>query len=269
MVKKLLKYEFISYLRTLMPMYVILLATGILNRLIQFFENDHFSYNILFTSSLVALLVSAIVCLVMTVVVGITRFYKNLYSAEGYLSFTLPVTADQHIFAKLSMLVIFSLIGVFAILSSLSIAMMGEVLVEVFKAIAYIFEKLYAQIGTHLIFYIIEIAVLLLLSSVYMYLLYYGCITIGQTAKKNRILAAFGIYFIYYLITQALGTVIVIIGMFFGQTGVLEELARMMEQYPLPALHVIFSFSIVVYTALSVAYYFIIRHFMNKKLNLE
>ena len=80
MVKKLLKYEFISYLRTLVPMYIILFAIGALNRFVQLFENDHFSYDIVFNSSLTAFIVSIIVCIVMTVVMGIVRFYKNLYT---------------------------------------------------------------------------------------------------------------------------------------------------------------------------------------------
>ncbi len=269
MVKKLLKYEFISYLRTLVPMYIIMLAIGTLNRFIQFFENDHFSYNIVFTSSLIALFISAIVCLVMTVVMGITRFYKNLYSAEGYLSFTLPVTSGQHIFAKLAMLVIFTFIGIFAVLASLSIAMMGEVLVEVFKAIGYIFKMFFEQLGADLIFYILEVIVLIIAYLVNLYLLYYGCITIGQTAKKNRILAAFGVYFIYYLITQILGTIVVIVGAFFGQMGILEKLSQIVEQNPIASMHFIYVLIAVFYVGLSVAYYFIIRHFMNKKLNLE
>ncbi len=269
MVKKLIKYDFISYLRTLTPMYLILLAMGALNRFIQLFENDHFSYNVVFTSSLVALIISSIVCLVMTVVMGITRFYKNLYTAEGYLSFTLPVTSSQHIISKLSMLMVFTLISLLAVLASLSVAMMGDVLTEVFKAIAYILKKLFRHNGAHLIFYILEIVLFGIALTVNQYLLYYGCITLGQTAKKNRILMAFGVYFIYYLITQVLGTIFVITGMFLDKIGVLEQIGNLLEENPLASTHVILILGIVLYAGLSVAYYFIIRHFMNKKLNLE
>lgn len=269
MVKKLLKYEFISYLRTLTPMYLILLTMGALNRFIQLFENDHFSYDVVFTSSLIALIISSVVCLVMTVVTGITRFYKNLYSAEGYLSFTLPVTSSQHIFAKLLTLTVFTLISLLAVLSAASVAMMGDVLTEVFKAAAYIFQKLFQYTGAHLLFYILELLLLSIALMVNQYLLYYGCITIGQTAKKNRILMAFGVYFIYYLITQVVGTVFVITGMFLNRIGVLEKISYILEENPLPSAHVILILGIVLYAGLSVAYYFIIRHFMNKKLNLE
>ena len=141
MVKKLLKYEFISYLRTLVPMYIILLAIGTLNRFIQIFENEHFSYNIVFSSSVAALVVASMVCGVMTMVMGVVRFHKNLYTSEGYLSFTLPVTTGQHIFAKLVMVIAFTFIGLFVIFTSASIAMLGDVLVEAFRAIGYILKE--------------------------------------------------------------------------------------------------------------------------------
>ena len=269
MVKKLLKYEFISYLRTLMPMYVIMLAIGLLNRFIQLFENDHFSYNIVFTSSLVALIISAVVCLLMTVVMGVIRFYKNLYTAEGYLSFTLPVTAGQHIFSKLMMLVTFTCISLLAIFAACSFAMMGEFFAEVFKAIGYLLNRFCREYSTHSIFYILEVILLFFAAIIYLYLVYYGCITIGQTAKKNRILMAFGVYFIYYLITQVLGTIMVIVGMFFGEIGILEKLGTFITRHPLTSAHFFLIGEAVLLAGLSAAYYFIIRYFMNNKLNLE
>ncbi len=269
MVKKLLKYEFISYLRTLMPMYGIMLAIGLVTRFVQLFENEHYSYDVVFGSSVIALAISAVVCLVMTVVVGVTRFYKNLYSAEGYLSFTLPVTAGQHIFAKLIMLTAFTFLGLFAILVSASLSMMGEVLWEVFKAIGYLLRKLFEMAGGNLFFYIPEALLLIVVSFVYLYLLYYCCITIGQTAKKNRIFMAFVAYFVYYLITQFFGTAFVIVGMFFGQYGIWEAITDAIVAHPFASVHILLIGATILISALSAAYYFIIRHIMTKKLNLE
>lgn len=269
MVKKLLKYEFISYLRTLVPMYIILLAIGILNRFVQIFENDHFSYNIIFTSSVIALVVASMVCAVMTTVMGVVRFHKNLYTSEGYLSFTLPVTSGQHIFAKLVMVLAFTFIGLLVILTSASIAMLGDVLVEVFRAIGYILKEYFAYFGANGAFYIIEIAILILVSAIYQYLVYYSCITIGQTAKKNRVLMAFLTYFIYYIITQVVGTIFMIIVSALSFSGALEEVAMVITNHPYATLHIAFVTGIAFFTALSVGLYFINRYIMNRKLNLE
>lgn len=269
MVKKLLKYEFISYLRTLVPMYIILLAIGAVNRFIQIFENDHFSYDIVFNSSLIALVISIIVCIVMTVVVGVVRFHKNLYTSEGYLTFTLPVTSGQLIFTKLVMLLTFTLIGIAVILTSASVAMLGDVLIEVFRAIGYILKMYFEHLGANGLFYIIEVAVLLLVSVIYQYLLYYSCITIGQTAKKNRVFMAFVTYFVYYLITQVFGTIFLIVGMVFGEMGILGRISKVISEHPYASAHVIFATLIAFFTVLCVALYFVNRHIMNRKLNLE
>ena len=42
MVKKLMKYEFMYYLRSIAPMCIILLGMALANRLIQFAEKDRF-----------------------------------------------------------------------------------------------------------------------------------------------------------------------------------------------------------------------------------
>ncbi len=269
MVKKLLKYEFISYLRTLVPMYIILLAIGVVNRFIQIFENDHFSYDIVFTSSVIALSISIIVCVVMTVIVGVVRFHKNLYSSEGYLTFTLPVTSGQLIFTKLVMLIAFTLIGLAVIILSGSIAMLGEVLVEVFRAIGYLAKQYFNHVGVHGAFYIVEFIILLFVSVTYQYLLYYSCITIGQTAKKNRVFMAFLTYFVYYIITQVIGTIFVIIGMVFGEMGIIAKIVSTINAHPYASTHIIFVTLIAFFTVLCVALYFVNRYIMNRKLNLE
>ena len=46
---------------------------------------------------------------------------------------------------------------------------------------------------------------------IYELLLFYACISVGQLARKNRILAAFGAYFAWYIITQIFGTIFVIL----------------------------------------------------------
>lgn len=269
MVKKLLKYEFISYIRTLLPMYIILFAIGVLNRFIQIFENDHFSYDIVFRSSIVALVISIIVCLGMTVVLGIVRFYKSMYSAEGYLSFTLPVTSGQHIFSKLVMLVAFTAISLVVVLLSASVAMLGDVLVEVWRAIAYLAKKYFEIYGVHGAFYIFEFIVGAIMFIISQYLLFYSCITIGQTAKKKRVFMSFVTYFIYYIITQIVGTIFIIIGATFEHNGVMNDILDIFFTNPQGWAHVIFATVIAFLTVLCVVFYFVSRYIMNRKLNLE
>lgn len=269
MVKKLAKYEIYAYSRTMLPMFIILLGVGLLTRFVQLFENNTTAYSIVNGSSIVALVVSVIVCLVMTVFVAISRYYKNLFSREGYLSFTLPVTPSQHIFTKCSIAVLFFIIG--AVLSGLAIviATEKEVLTEIFKAAAYIIKKVTAVVpAKHYVFYIIEAFVLVITSLACELLLFYACMTIGQLARKNRILLSFGVYFIYYFITQILGTIFIIVFAVFSER-IVEVVGKFVAKHSFASIHLGLIGAILLTVILGTVYYIIIHYIMSKKLNLE
>ena len=269
MVKKLLKYELYAYTRTLLPVYAILLGISALCRFVQFFENDHVSYGILFWSSVTALIITVIACIGMTVGYGIVRFYKNLFSLEGYLSFTLPVTPTAHLIAKTLGQFIFCAAAVAVSLVSVAIATAGEVLVEIFRAGFWLIGEFFEKCGGHAAFYTLEALLLLVIIVVYFYLMCCACISVGQTAKKNRILKAFGAYFVWYLITQAVGTVGIIVFAIFGEIGLLEAIGRVIEDYPFEFVHVLMVGAFIIAAAISAMFFFISHRIMSRRLNLE
>lgn len=269
MVKTLFKYEFKAYLRTLLPMQLILLVVAAFTRTVQFLENDHFSYDIIFGSSVTALIVSMVFLAVVTVIFGITRFYKNLFSYEGYLSFTLPVTPAQHIFTKLTTLVTFTLMTVVSIIAAIVIATSGDMLVELVKAISYALSKFSDMTHGHSTFFIIEFIFTLILSSAVTYMLYYACISIGQLARKNRVLVAFAAYFGYYLISESLQAVLVIAIMLFSETPLAEQLVLWIGDYPEATVHTGFAIFAALDVLFGFVFYKISHSIIKNKLNLE
>ena len=101
MVKKLFKHEIKAYLRIMIPVYVCLLAVALLGRVIQFFEADTFIYSFVNGSSIFVYVVAIIACFGFSSVFSIVRFYKNLFTDEGYLTFTLPVKISQILNSKI------------------------------------------------------------------------------------------------------------------------------------------------------------------------
>ena len=269
MVKKLLKYELYAYTRTLLPVYAILLGISVLCRFVQFFENDHVSYGIVFWSSVIALIITVVACIGMTVGYGIVRFYKNLFSSEGYLSFTLPVTPTAHLIAKTAGQFIFCAAAVAVSLVAASIATAGEVLVEVLRAGFWLVGELFEICEGNTVFYILEVLLLLAVAVIYFYLMCCACIAIGQTAKKNRILKAFGAYFVWYLITQIVGTVAIIIFAVFGEIGLLDAIAQVIADYPFAFVHVAMVGGLLLASAVSTMFFFIAHRIMSRRLNLE
>ena len=266
MVKKLIKYDFAAFAKVMLPVEAGVLLVALLYRIMQFFENESEAYAIFNGSMIVVLVVSFIAAMLISFIFSIVRFYKNFFTAEGYLSFTLPVTETSHIVSKLVVSLIFDIITVITILLSLCIATAGDVLVEVLKAAGYLFGKGYANIGVNLPLFILEFILASLLSLIASHALVFLCISIGQTAKKHKILAAVGIYFIIYIIMQMAGTVVITVG---ALGGLFEELSELFERSPMMMTHIAFFIAIVIQILLFIIYFFVTRHMIKNKLNLE
>ena len=71
-------------------------------------------------------------------------------------------------------------------------------------------------------------------------MLYYACISIGQTAKKNRILLAIGVYYIYTIIVQVISTVFSVVFSLLSVSGVLDSLLIRISENPFPASDISF-----------------------------
>lgn len=271
MVRKLIKHELNAFSRSMLPMEIMLLGIAVLTRFVQLFENDTRAYDIVRTSAIVVLVIAIVVCLVMSVVLSIKRFHTNMFTSEGYLTMTLPVTPSAHITAKLTVAVISLLITVLTVCVAGSIAMLGDVLVEVLKAVGFIWKNYYNRLKAHAVLYCIDIFFCALSVVVYQFLLLYGCISLGQMAKKRRVLAAFGVYFGYYILTQIIGTVMIIIVAdrpdWLHRLGV--SVFEWAELHPYASIHMLIWGITVFCAALSTAWFFINRYVLKNRLNLE
>jgi len=271
MVKKLFKHEFIYYFRTFALFLPIVLVIGIMARVFRFFENfDSVLVDIVIFSSASMLVVACFALLMLSVVVAVVRFYKNMYSAEGYLTFTLPVNNAQHIFVKLLTAICCQAICLLTVILAAIIAISGEPLKDFLLMLTAGISEFYEDIGAvSFIAFVFDIIVIALLSVAGNMLLYYACITVGQTAKKNRILMAVGAYFIYYVATQVISTVIVMIFTVLGMSGVFDGIVMWLDDHMTLTMHLSMGISIVIYAAMAVAFWFVTQSIMTKKLNLE
>lgn len=271
MVGKLIKHEMNAFSRSMLPMEIILLGIAVLTRFVQIFETESRVYDIVRGSAVVVLVIAIVVSLVMSVVVSIKRFYTNMFTSEGYLTMTLPVKPVWHIVSKLTVAVISLLATLLTACVSLSIAALGDMLIEVFKAIGYLWRIFYSHCGAHSILYCVEIVICALSVMAYLFLLFYGCISIGQTAKKRRVLAAFGVYFAYYILTQILGTVIIIIVSSEPQwlMDLGYEMGKWATKHPIAAAHSLIWGITVFCGVLSAIWFLINRYVLKNRLNLE
>ncbi len=271
MVGKLLKHEIAALGKLMFPVLCAVLGVGVFTRILQFFASDSVTYAIVETSSYVILFIAMFVSVILALIFGVVRYYKNLFTGEGYLTFTLPVTASQHIWIKAVVAVMFMAGAVVASVVALAIAFLGRDLADLWDAFVYLW-KLMVQKDinvTHIVFYAIEGIILLIAYAFMMFFLYYSCITIGQTAKKNRVAMAVLVYFIYYVITQVLGTIFIILLSVYEYLIPMEKIVKFVEKNTYLCGH-LFLIGFTVFFAIMVLIYYLICHtIIRKKLNLE
>ncbi len=269
MVKKLFKYEFIYYFRTLWYFLPVVPVFGIMVRIFRLFDPDSPFTELAVGGSGMLCYIGSMAVLITTGILGIIRFYTNMYSAEGYLSFTLPVTATQHILVKLVTLAVFEILALLSVLIGVCIAISGDLLLEILYGIGVIGGIMSLIPTPHLVLYILEAILLTLIVAVSSPLLYYACISIGQTAKKNRILLAVIVYFVYYMITQVITTVVMLIVTVFGAFGIMEGVVIWVARHPFTFAHIVLILSALISAALGLVYFLVTKYMMTKKLNLE
>lgn len=272
MVKKLFKHEIRSYLRVIIPVQIILLGVALLARILQLFESNTTMYNIVHGSSVFAFVVAMVATLAMTTILSVVRFYRHLFTGEGYLTFTLPVTSTQHLTVKLLTAMLFQIVNFLVAVLAVCIITAGDVLVELLRAGDYLWNQMMAELGKmsgHVWLYLVEgVFALLAVLTAYI-LLFYLCISIGQLFNKNRVLAAVGVYFGFYAITQVICTVGIALVAALMETAFIKTIAKWIEGHPYASVHIALCSLLVISAVLAVVYFLVNRYIISRKLNLE
>lgn len=200
------------------------------------------------------------------------RFYKNKFTDEGYLTFTLPVTNHQIFLSSAVNMLIWSVISVvlvillFVVMILIGTSTSGFINMELIRELRSLklilpeMAEAYSEIlGDS---YGILTLISILISPVYNVVLAMTCITLGAVvAKKHKILAAIGIYYgantVLGILSSAITTVPSL--MFIGNDG----LASSDRYFTLTMVA-----QLLIYAAVIVGGYFLSTKLMKNKLNL-
>lgn len=275
MLGKLIKYEFKASSRLFLLLYGVLLLVSIINSILIYIGGTFNSNNVVL-STIQALFMTGYVILiaavaVVTVVVIIMRFYKNLLGDEGYLMFTLPVNTDSHILSKLLTSIAWSILSFIVVIATLLIVTAKYSSLE---AVISFFEEANAM-GFNIGLWLIAMLLTMLLGLVGFILMFYSSMAIGANMTKNRLLGSFLGYIIMYVINQVIGFISVAV--IYG-SGILNRLSeydtsilpdeRMMEMVNSIGGYMFIYINILNLVMIAI-YYCITRYFINNKLNLN
>lgn len=218
MLGKVLKYEFKSTTRLFLPTYLATLVFALLERL---FGNISFLQNLwggriygLITTIYVLIIIMTI-CL--TFVLIVQRFYKNLLKDEGYLSQTLPVSVDTHIWGKVIPAVAWTVLSTLVVCLSLLLLLGTNENLSEFGRGWNEFRSYFNYAFTMpLWLFITEIVIVVILGAFSGILAFYSALSIGNLANSHKVLASVAAYFV---LSMVLGTVYGAIAGVIGSTS--------------------------------------------------
>ncbi len=272
MLSKLYKHEIKHYVTSLWPLYIVITASTIGGILLSFFKTspllDIYIPNFLF-SYFFLLTPMAMLAALATFVM---RFYKNLFTSQGYLTFTLPFKPMQHFWCKLIVgLIAMLLTAIFATTMFILYANSHGYLTMFLTAIGVGFE--YFSIANF-----IFIAIAVISALFYEVFVFLTAICIGQRYKNK--LTASVISYIVIDIAMGIFTVVSIFIFFYFIAGAEFQYIfdpNLIPNNPSLSIKTDISQSITIFCAIITIYnfvllaiqYFICKNSITKHLNLD
>ena len=287
MYRKLCKYEFKSIARTLLPIYLAVIAVSIINAFSEkigsgslmsgssFLGTGSLFSNILGLFQAVAAFAyfGVLVALfVLTTVVIIQRFYKGLMCDEGYLMFTLPVKTWHLVASKATVAFVMSVVSGIAAMISILILGLGATADPLgllanlfdFQGWARVLHQLNIQYPAWPL-YVIEFIVMCILTALAALFHVYVSMAIGHLARKHRVMMSVVAYIIISMALSFIsGFVLILVGASNLYIG-----AWLAQLSPTANMHVLL-IGMILWNFIELAVFAIgTERILSKKLNLE
>lgn len=266
MLSKLLKYEIKATARIFLPLYLVLLIFAGINQLITSLSPEELGFP--FAISMFLYIIILVGVFIITFIVMIQRFYKNLLSDEGYLMFTLPTQSWKHIMSKLLVSMMWIVISILVSIVSIVIIAMDKIqLSDITYGLQVMCEQIYNTFGTSVYLLIIELILGSIIGLGTSILMIYASIAIGHLFNQHRILASMGAYIALNTITQILSA---ISGTVFFRASFFGSSEAAFSNTPESAfIHYVMWFCIILSGILAAGYYITTNIILSKRLNLE
>ncbi|MCI8930526.1 MAG: hypothetical protein HFI02_04690 [Lachnospiraceae bacterium] len=280
MLKKLFKYEWVFFWKvpTAINVFLIIVTiVGVISLASPFWELNLWGIDVLLGLAIFFYIMAIFACSIAVTVYVAVRYYKNIYTDEGYLTNTLPVTARQIVLSKLFTGLIWTLLtGIVVSISVLSLVytafyasdsgFWADVMRD-FPDFLAIFRE---EMGISFSFYLLLLLIQTVLSSAFSILKIYTAIALGQLFTKHKVAGAFlwyvGEFIIFQIISSITTNASPLSGGVFGYAfGVSYYNYSRLGDIIIPSTLI----SIATTLIFSAVLYFITEHMLKNQLNLD
>lgn len=264
-----------------------LAVRGIVENVIHFRESFYANIqnilNFFLETIAIAAFFGIVAFFIITVILVYVRFYKNFFSDEGYLTFTLPVKRETLYASKVVNALIWEGASLLIILFDILLAMLiipspcsadfngiavGPLDLTLFARLGAWLSSIWTENGVWLLTFAVEgflIVVAYILLSVGLIQL---CITLGAIiAKKHKFLAAIGVFYgIRTVLTFCTSAIIVPAAL--ATPGAVWLVSNMTSALRLPTVALLLLIVAIVLTAVACILHFIALDRLERRLNL-
>lgn len=265
MLGKLIKHEWKAVAKVLAIIHIALILMAMVGKIMLSIDALEEAWP-MWSALLFVYVLSVIAVGVGTQIYLAMRFYKNMYTDEGYLSFTLPVKPWEHIFSKTLVASIWIVIDVVVIVASIIILVMYRGMGNEFLKGWNEFMSEVGIYGIHGVWTIIQMIVMTVVAIISVPLTYYFSISIGQLFNTHKMLASVVVFFIVTNVSQVLSTII-------STTFMIKPLYANAEaenvSVGLDLYNSLLNAGMIEQVVFAVAFALITNYIMNRKLNLE
>ena len=277
MLGKLIKHELRGSGRTMLPFILVSLflsvMAGLSMRAMEH-QQDYSWFNILFGIVIFLFVAGLMAVCIMSIVVVINRFRQNLLGDEGYLMFTLPVSVDEHIWAKM----IVSAIWFLATALTCMLAMLLMLLCNIttfdvdWSELGFVMGELgrmLREFGVlHLVGYGLELLVMFFAGCCVSCLTFYCAMAIGYSFANRKVLLSILAFFgIDILLSTAQSSLLMLLNAIPGVELFMENL-DLNQVNAAGSVHIVL-LGWILYLAIHAAVLYIpTRLLLKKKLNL-
>ena len=267
MLVKLIGYETKAFGRIMLPLYAALLGFALFTGLsIQFLPEDFLGGlpGVLIFMLYGVLMMSIII---MTGVLSVTRFYKNLLGLEGYLMFSLPTDTATLIASKVLSVLIWSMLSTVVSFLAVLLTALGAGGFSIFEGIADIFshpevlEHLPSASAATFLFLL-----MIIFGAAASIVRIYAGIAIGHQFNDHRILMSIVALIGFNVIGTTLSTICGRAGVYFG---VFDSFEQIFEANTTGALYFAQGGMILFLLVQTVLFGVITWFLLDRKLNLE
>ncbi|GHU41310.1 ABC transporter permease [Clostridia bacterium] len=284
MLGKLIKHDFKYLGRVLLPVNLILLGLSILGVLFAktplFHSGDYTAIAVLLT---IGYSLSIGAAILLSILFPILCFYRNLFSAQGYLSFTLPTTPWLLLTSKLITSLCFAVLNAIVILvsgflfilsgvgfSSISFAVkeylsgLGVQHYTDLNGVSHTQTTVHALTGYDPVPFLFVLVLMLLIGYAFTMLTGYVSIAIGQQSNKRKVGSSIAIYIVLSIVINAVSSTV----MAFTNPSPIQDITWGVGTH-ISSVSPLFSSTLILNLILGAVFFVVCGLIMNKRVNLE